>query len=64
MAEGGRRSSDTSVGAVKADIFTKEFAHLMFMKLVYRVHGGVYDVYAMTDYDSLARLWDYLYESD
>jgi hypothetical protein len=33
MAEGGRRSSDTSVGAVKADIFTKEFAHLMFMKL-------------------------------
>jgi hypothetical protein len=46
-----------------ADIFTKGLAHPRFIKLVYRVRG-VYDVYAMTDCDSVAALWDCVYDSD
>ncbi len=46
-----------------ADIFTKGLPYPRFMKLVYRVRG-VYDVYAMTDCDSVARVQDCMYESD
>ena len=46
-----------------ADIFTKGLPYPRFMKLVYRVRG-VYDVYAMTDCDSVAALWDCVYDSD
>ncbi len=46
-----------------ADIFTKGLPYPRSMKLVYRV-CGVYDVYAMTDCDNVAALWDCVYESD
>jgi hypothetical protein len=45
-----------------ADIFTQGLPYPRFMKLVYRVRG-VYDVYAMTDCDSVTRVWDCMYES-
>jgi hypothetical protein len=45
------------------DTFTKRLPYPRFMKLVYRVRG-VYDMYAMTDCDSVAALWDCVYDSD
>jgi hypothetical protein len=40
-----------------ADIFTKGLAYPRFMQLVHRVRG-VYDVYAVTDCDSVVELFD------
>ena len=44
-----------------ADIFTKGLAYPRFMTLIYRV-CGVFDVYAATDCDSVAALFDSDYE--
>jgi len=44
-----------------ADIFTKGLAYPRFMTLIYRV-CGVFDVYAATDCDKVAVLFDSDYE--